>query len=290
VSATSPDAGTSASPSELDPTHEIHVDRGHQVDLPIAGRMKRLDVGDANIADVRKVDSCEIIILGVMDGETTLNVWLAGGKKDSYRILVAKRDIAPLPALIRPMLEGIADVSLRVVGDAMYLEGCGRTREDGQVVRALLAQFPLVQTATLDCDLRVLSRSDDHIRIEERETQRLSVPDVARFSIGDGALATVTLLKGEATVLGKAPGSTSLHVWSAHGKKTSLVLDVVRQDASVLVPRLKLLTAGMDEFSFEVHDGRVYVAGTPSSGEHRTRLVAILDQFPAVMRLAERSN
>jgi len=118
---------------------------GTQKVIQVPG-VQRIAVGDQEIADVKVLGTNEILIIGVAEGRTTLLVWRGGGDRLSYLISVRKQDPKEVVAEIRALLGDIEGVSIRIVGDRVYLDGETLTTEDADRVDRVVKLYPSVRS------------------------------------------------------------------------------------------------------------------------------------------------
>jgi Flp pilus assembly secretin CpaC len=107
---------------------------GLQRTMPAQG-VKRIAVGDPKIANVQSVSSKEILLTGVAEGRTSLIVWYSDDVRVSYAVKVLLKAIEEDLKEIKQLLGPMEGVSLKVVGDRIYLEGEPETVEDANLVK-----------------------------------------------------------------------------------------------------------------------------------------------------------
>lgn len=110
------------------------------------GGIQRVAVGDTEVADVKTIGTSEVLILGVAEGRTTLLIWRQGDRRVSYMISVRKQDPKEIVSEIRALLGDIEGVSLRIVGDRVYLDGETLTTEDADRVQRVTTLYPQVRS------------------------------------------------------------------------------------------------------------------------------------------------
>jgi Flp pilus assembly secretin CpaC len=84
--------------------------------------VKRIAVGNPQIANVQMVSNKELLLTGVAEGRTSLIVWFSDEKRVSYAVKVATKSIEEVLTEIKQVLGPIEGVTLRVVGDKIILE------------------------------------------------------------------------------------------------------------------------------------------------------------------------
>lgn len=123
----------------------VNLGVGKQQVLNIPG-MQRVSIADSSVAEVRNVGSNQLLITGVSDGRTSLLVWQNNGQRRSYLVVVRKQDPDEVSAEIRRLLGDIEGVTIRRVGDRIYLEGQAYTSQDAERIDEVVALYPNVKS------------------------------------------------------------------------------------------------------------------------------------------------
>lgn len=118
---------------------------GAQKSLAVPG-VSRIQILDPSIADVKVIESGQIAILARKEGRTTLLVWKASGQRLSYAISVKKQDPHEVIAELRKLLGEMEGISVRMVGDRIYLDGQAYTAADADRIEEILALYPAVKS------------------------------------------------------------------------------------------------------------------------------------------------
>lgn len=119
---------------------------GQQRVLTVRG-MQRIAVGDPNVADVKALPGQnQVLITGTGEGQTTLLVWRAGKSRISYLIRVTKQDVRQVVREVRELLGDIEGVTIRTVGDRVFLDGSAYTTEDFQRIAEIVELYPSVKS------------------------------------------------------------------------------------------------------------------------------------------------
>ncbi len=140
--------GMYATSASAQNAQELTVGVGTQKDMTIQGTIKRIAVGDPEVADVKTVGTSEVLVLGVAEGQTTLLIWLENGTRLSYLIKVRKRDPDSIAKELKLLLGEMEGISIRIVGDRVYVEGTPLTTEDADRLKKVLVLFPDVRDLT----------------------------------------------------------------------------------------------------------------------------------------------
>jgi pilus assembly protein CpaC len=97
----------------------------------------RIALGNPDVADVRPLGQNQVILLGKAEGRTTLLVWKASGARLSYLLNVTKKDADKVIEEIKELLRDPEGITLRKIGDRIYMEGYAYTDEDAERVQAV---------------------------------------------------------------------------------------------------------------------------------------------------------
>ncbi|MFP2932464.1 pilus assembly protein N-terminal domain-containing protein [Pyxidicoccus sp. 3LG] len=118
---------------------------GSQKVLSIPG-MSRVALGDPTIATATTLGSNQLLITGLSEGKTTLLVWKTSGQRVSYIIAVRKQDPNEVISEIKRLLGEIEGVSVRMVGDRIYLDGQAYTTQDADRINEVVSLYPNVKS------------------------------------------------------------------------------------------------------------------------------------------------
>ncbi len=118
---------------------------GTQKVLSISG-IQRVAIGDPSVADVKALGSNQLLVIGQGEGRTTLLVWKSNGQRLSYMVVVSKKDVGELTAEIKKLLGEREGITIRQVGDRIYLDGYAYTTEDNERVEQIVNLYPNVKS------------------------------------------------------------------------------------------------------------------------------------------------
>jgi pilus assembly protein CpaC len=107
--------------------------------------ISRIAIGDPAVADVKTVGSNQILVTGTGEGRTTLLVWKGSGQQLTYHVTVRKQDPIELVAELKKLVGEIDGVSVRSLGDAVYLEGRAYTPQDVARIEQIASMYPGVR-------------------------------------------------------------------------------------------------------------------------------------------------
>ncbi|QSQ27243.1 pilus assembly protein N-terminal domain-containing protein [Pyxidicoccus parkwayensis] len=118
---------------------------GSQKVLTVPG-LSRVALGDPTIAEVKTLGSGQLLITGLGEGKTTLLVWKTSGQRVSYLVSVRKQDPNEVISEIKRLLGEIEGVSVRMVGDRIYLDGQAYTTQDADRINEVVSLYPNVKS------------------------------------------------------------------------------------------------------------------------------------------------
>ncbi|WNG38092.1 secretin [Archangium minus] len=123
----------------------INLGVGTQKVITVPGTT-RIAIGDPSVAEVKAIASNQILISGTAEGKTTLLVWKSSGQRVSYLITVRKQDLGEVSSELKKLLGEIEGVTVRTVGDRIYLEGQAYTAADAERIEQVVALYPNVKS------------------------------------------------------------------------------------------------------------------------------------------------
>ncbi len=118
---------------------------GTQKVITVPG-IQRVAVGDASVADVKTIGNNQLLIIGSAEGKTTLLIWKTSGQRVSYLVAVRKQDPNEVISEIKRLLGEIEGVSVRMVGDRIYLDGQAYTQADADRIDQVVGLYPNVKS------------------------------------------------------------------------------------------------------------------------------------------------
>ncbi|NOJ98393.1 BON domain-containing protein [Corallococcus coralloides] len=118
---------------------------GTQKVLTIPG-LSRVALGDPSIAEVKTLGTGQLLVTGNAEGKTTLLVWKSSGQRISYLVTVRKQDPNEVISEIKRLLGEIEGVSVRMVGDRIYLDGQAYTTQDADRIEQVVSLYPNVKS------------------------------------------------------------------------------------------------------------------------------------------------
>ncbi len=135
-----------ATPALAQDGGNISIAVGQQRVLTVKG-ITRISIGDDNIAAVKAIAATnQILITGVKKGRTTLIVWRSGGQRISYLVTVTLVPASQVIKEVQALLGSIEGVTIRTVGDRVYLDGQAYTTDDFQRINEVTELYPSVKS------------------------------------------------------------------------------------------------------------------------------------------------
>lgn len=104
--------------------------------------VKRVAIGDPNVADVKVISENEMLVTGINSGNTTLTIWDATGAKSVIQIVVVARDPRQLAKDVRNLLADVEGVDIKIVGDRVILDGEVFREKDLKRAQMVEGMFP----------------------------------------------------------------------------------------------------------------------------------------------------
>ncbi len=108
--------------------------------------IQRVAIADTSVADVTTIGANQLLVTGIGQGSTSLMVWRTTGQRISYLIRVTAQDVRELVNEVRALLGDIEGVTIRTVGDRVYLDGQAYTTEDYNRIQQVAELYPQVRS------------------------------------------------------------------------------------------------------------------------------------------------
>ncbi len=123
----------------------VNLGVGTQKVLNIPGT-SRIGLGDPTVAEVKIIGNNQVLLTGQAEGKTTLLIWKTNGQRLTYMVTVRKQDPNEIISEIKKLLGEIEGVSVRIVGDRIYLDGQAYTTSDAERVDQVVGLYPNVKS------------------------------------------------------------------------------------------------------------------------------------------------
>ncbi|MBN2056188.1 pilus assembly protein N-terminal domain-containing protein [bacterium] len=104
--------------------------------------VRRVAVGDPNVADVKVISESEMLLTGINTGSTTLTIWDSAGGKSVLRVVVVARDPRQIKREVEDLLTDVEGVQVKVVGDRVVLDGEVFREKDLKRAQMVEAMYP----------------------------------------------------------------------------------------------------------------------------------------------------
>lgn len=111
----------------------VAIGVGTQKVLNVPG-IARIAIGDSSIADVKVLGTSQVLIVGKEEGRTTLLLWKSNGSRLNFMVNVRKKDPNDTIEEIKRLLGDREGITVRMVGDRIYLDGYAYTTDDKERV------------------------------------------------------------------------------------------------------------------------------------------------------------
>lgn len=111
----------------------VAIGVGTQKVINVPG-IARIAIGDTAIADVKVLGTSQVLIVGKTEGRTTLLLWKSNGSRLNFMVNVRKKDPNEVIEEIKRLLGDREGITVRMVGDRIYLDGYAYTTDDKERV------------------------------------------------------------------------------------------------------------------------------------------------------------
>jgi pilus assembly protein CpaC len=105
-------------------------------------RAKRIAVGNGRVLSVTEVDGRQLLLLGESAGVSAMEVWTRDGGYRRFVVTVLEYSGEALLAQVQRLLEGTHQVSARLAGDRVVLEGQRVSALDRERAEAVVKAYP----------------------------------------------------------------------------------------------------------------------------------------------------
>jgi pilus assembly protein CpaC len=168
---------------------ELYVGQAH---LIAASEVQRIVIGNGKVLQATSLDNGQVLVIPESPGQSTLHLWSKTGGQQAYVINVVAADLARILSQVRALLGGEGNMSARVVGDKIVVEGENLTEEQAARLSEVAKRYPqivnLVSRLGLEkmiaLDVRMLEIRRD--RVEQIGVRwNSSMPGPAFSVVGD---------------------------------------------------------------------------------------------------------
>ncbi len=159
VPAAGPGAKVRRGPVETPPPRSLAIGEVATINLP---SVSRIAIGNGHLVKATVVDDNQIVLLAEAAGDTTMHVWLRGGRQLAYTLHVAPERADRLLADLTKYIAGAPGLHVQTVGERIVIEGRYPDAETASRIKALTNSFPqvlnLVAARPADADPLQLDR------------------------------------------------------------------------------------------------------------------------------------
>lgn len=121
------------------PAQNIYVGEVKTLKFP---SIKRLVVGNGKVLNVAAISANEVLVIAEAAGSSVLSVWDKSGKEHRIAYRVAVEDTSKSLKDLTSLLNDIPNISMRVVGDKVVVEGSDLSGAAQEKLEMLAKQFP----------------------------------------------------------------------------------------------------------------------------------------------------
>ncbi|MGC4120911.1 MAG: mucoidy inhibitor MuiA family protein [Myxococcales bacterium] len=118
---------------------------GTQKVLNVPG-LARIAIGDPATCEVKPLGSSQLLMVGMAEGRTTVLAWKTDGTRVSYTVSVRKKDPNESIEEVRKLLGDREGISVRMIGDKVFLDGYAYTEDDKERVDQIVALYPSIKS------------------------------------------------------------------------------------------------------------------------------------------------
>ena len=219
------------------PTERLELFAGDTLVLDVDAL--RVAVGNGRVLSVVQVEGSKLLVLGEMAGVSALHVWTRNGGHRRYVFDVLEFNGEALYKQIQQLLSGTRQISARLVGDRIVLEGQRVSEGDRERAAAVVKAYP---GRVFDFIDRVGWDAMIHLQV--------SILEVRHSAMNSLGIRWDNVLQGPAANVNSAgePGRHGYLDWSA---RLSSTIDLLRQRGEARIvaePTLSCRSGGEAHF------------------------------------------
>jgi len=126
-----------------DNTIALGINQNKTISIP---GLTRLAPASDNVASVQSIGGAQVLITGIAEGRMSFIAFRSSGRSTTYTVLVRKQDPNEVMSEIKRLLGDIEGVTVRMVGDRIYLDGQAYTTTDAARVDEVVALYANVKS------------------------------------------------------------------------------------------------------------------------------------------------
>ncbi len=127
-------------PADTTPTQRLEIFSGDTRVLEVAAQ--RVAVGNGRVISVVQVEGNKLLVLGEAAGVSAIHVWTRDGGHRRYVVNVLEFNGEALYAQVQRLLEGTHQITARLAGDRIVLEGHRVSDGDRERAAAIVKAYP----------------------------------------------------------------------------------------------------------------------------------------------------
>jgi pilus assembly protein CpaC len=120
---------------------QLYVGQAHILNEP---GVRRIAVGNGKVLQATALDNKQILLLPEAPGQSTVHLWSKSGQERAMVITVLPADATRLVAEVQALLGNLPNVSARVVGDKVLVEGSDMTEAQAVRLAEISKRYPQV--------------------------------------------------------------------------------------------------------------------------------------------------
>lgn len=122
-----------------------------------------------------------------------------------------------------------------------------------------------------------------HVSLYLGEVKVLNMRGVKRVAIGNGKVATATVVEERQIVLlGETPGMTSIHIWLRNGRDFSMAVNVTPASVGRSLSEIQSMLAGTGVNAAQIGD-RIVLSGEHATDETAKRVEGLKQAYPELI-------
>jgi pilus assembly protein CpaC len=110
--------------------------------LLLVADLRRAALGSGKVVSIATPERGQLLLFGEAAGRTTAQLWLRDGSRHVLQVTVTEQDLAGRLAQVRGLLAGTDNVSARINGGYVVLEGARASAEEQERAAEVAALFP----------------------------------------------------------------------------------------------------------------------------------------------------
>jgi pilus assembly protein CpaC len=120
---------------------QLYVGQAHILNEP---NVKRIAVGNGKVLQATALDNRQILLLPEAAGQSTIHLWTKSGQERAIVVTVLPADATRLVAEVQSLLGNSSNVSAKVVGDKVLVEGSDLSEAQSLRLAEISKRYPQV--------------------------------------------------------------------------------------------------------------------------------------------------